>query len=195
MTTWPLEGTAQEAPVLAEQATPVQFELGVRPAYSGIVTRAIAMTLDAAIVNAVALVVAAAAALITSLLPGNQKLHAFEIALAAAIFVLWCISYFTVFWSTTGQTPGDRVMHIRVSRPDGARLHALRAMLRLGGTVLAAIPLFAGFVPILVNSRRRAFNDWLADTVVTHAEPPPANAGARTLVGPDRDESGAPPPA
>jgi uncharacterized RDD family membrane protein YckC len=166
----------QATPAVAELARPVSFELGAEPAYSGIVTRAVAMTIDAAIINAIALIVAAAAVLITSILPGSQKLHTLEVAIAAAVFVLWWIAYFTVFWSATGQTPGDRVMHIRVTRPDGARLHAVRAMLRLGGTILAAIPLFAGFVPILINERRRAFNDWLADTVVTNADPPPSAA-------------------
>jgi uncharacterized RDD family membrane protein YckC len=190
-----VERTAQEAPAVAEQSTPVGFELGAEPVYSGLITRGIGMTIDAAIVNAVALVVAAAVALISSILPGGQKLHALEIAIAAGVFVLWWIVYFTVFWSTTGQTPGDRVMHIRVSRPDGTRLHAVRAMLRLGGTVLAAIPLFAGFLPILVNERRRAFNDWLADTVVTQADPPPVSAGARTPLVHDRDGSGPLPPA
>jgi len=184
----------QAAPVVAEHVRPVAFELGDQPAYSGIVTRAVAMTIDAAIVNAVALVVAAAAVLITSILPGSQKLHALEVAIAAAVFVLWWIAYFTVFWSATGQTPGDRVMHIRVTRPDGARLHAVRAMLRLGGTVLAAKPLFAGFVPILVNQRRRAFNDWLADTGVTNAEPPPS-AAVRKHVVHGHDGSAPPPPA
>jgi len=44
----------------------------------------------------------------------------------------------------------------RVTRPDGARLHAVRAMLRLGGTVLAAIPLFAGYVFVRTGSSRTA---------------------------------------
>jgi len=184
----------QATPAVAEQARPVSFELGAEPAYSGIVTRAVAMTIDVVIIDAVALVVAAAAVLIISILPGSQKLHTLEVAIAAAVFAVWCIAYFTVFWSTTGQTPGDRVMHIRITRPDGARLHAVRAMLRLGGTVLAAIPLFAGFVPILVNERRRAFNDWLADTVVTNADPPPS-ASVRTRVVHDHDGPAPPPPA
>jgi uncharacterized RDD family membrane protein YckC len=32
--------------------------------------------------------------------------------------------------------------------------------------VLAAIPLFAGYLPILFSDRRRGFHDWLARTVV-----------------------------
>jgi uncharacterized RDD family membrane protein YckC len=191
--TWPIGSAAPETPVVLQQPAAAASAFAGEPAYSGLVTRAIGMTIDAAIVNGVALIVAAAAALIISILPGSQKLHGLEVAIATAVYLLWWIGYFTVFWSTTGQTPGDRVMHIRVSRPDGARLHAVRAMLRLGATVLAAIPLFAGFLPILFNERRRAFNDWLADTVVTAADPPQvATAAVRTHVVLDRDVPGPP---
>jgi uncharacterized RDD family membrane protein YckC len=40
---------------------------------------------------------------------------------------------------------------------------------RVAGLVLAALPLFAGFVPILFNDRRRGLADWMADTVVVTA--------------------------
>jgi uncharacterized RDD family membrane protein YckC len=43
---------------------------------------------------------------------------------------------------------------------------------RVAGLVLAALPLFAGFIPILLNERRRGFADWLADTVVVRAAAP-----------------------
>jgi len=39
---------------------------------------------------------------------------------------------------------------------------------RLVGVVLATIPLFAGFLPILFTDRRRGLADWLADTVVVN---------------------------
>lgn len=176
---------------------PSAFELGEHPSYSGLVTRAISATIDVLIIDGVALIVAAAAALITSLLPGSQKLHGLEIAIAALVFVLWAVGYFAVFWSTTGQTPGSRVMHIRVTRPDGARLHWLRAAARVGTTILAALPLFAGFVPVLLTRRRRGLNDMLADTVVTQAETlvthtvpasPPVSAGGRTHVARGRGD-------
>ena len=83
--------------------------------------------------------------------------------------MLWCAGYFATFWTTTGQTPGDRVMQIRVTRPDGSRLHVVRAIGRVGATFLAALPLFAGFVPIVLTERRRGMHDWLADTIVTRA--------------------------
>lgn len=163
-------------------------------AYSGLVTRAIAMTIDALVVNAIALIVAAAWALVSAMLPGSQKLHALEVALAAVIYGVWVFAYFAAFWSTTGQTPGARVMHIRVVHEDGARLHIRRALTRFAGTIVAAIPLFAGFVPILFSSRRRALNDWVANSIVVQFEPE-VSADARTHVGRAQPASQPPPPA
>jgi len=150
------------------------------PEYSGIVTRTIAFAIDAAIVNVVAILTAAAVSLCLTVLPGSQKLHALEIVIAGAVFVIWCVGYFATFWSTTGQTPGDRVMRIQVTRPDGSGLHAVRAIGRVGTTVLAALPLLAGFVPILLNDRRRGLHDKLSDTVVTRA-PAPVSVVAATF--------------
>ncbi len=73
--------------------------------------------------------------------------------------------YFVVFWTTTGQTPGSRVMRIRVLREDGDHLRWFRALVRLGGMVIS-LPLFWGYLPILTSTRRRGVPDVLAGTVV-----------------------------
>ena len=44
-----------------------------------------------------------------------------------------------------------------------------RSFVRVIGLALAIIPLFAGFLPVLVDDRRRALQDLLAGTVVVHA--------------------------
>ena len=139
------------------------------PRYVGLVTRAIACVIDVAIVNAVAAVVAAAAALVISVFPVSHALHDALVAAGGALFLVWVVGYFATFWATTGQTPGNRVMQIRVTRPGGAPLPPLRGVLRVGGLMLAALPLFAGFVPILFNDRRRGLADWMADTVVVRS--------------------------
>jgi uncharacterized RDD family membrane protein YckC len=142
----------------------------VKPvSYVGLVTRTVAFVVDAAILNAVAALVAAAAALVLSLFPLGETVRTAIAAVAGALFFAWVIGYFATFWATTGQTPGGRVMQIRVTRCGGARLKPRRALVRVVGLVLAALPLFAGFVPILLNDRRRGFADWLADTVVVRA--------------------------
>jgi uncharacterized RDD family membrane protein YckC len=60
-------------------------------------------------------------------------------------------------------------MSIRVERGKGGRLPVWRGLVRLVGIVLAAIPLFAGYLMILVSDRRRGLQDWLAGSVVVFA--------------------------
>jgi uncharacterized RDD family membrane protein YckC len=136
--------------------------------YEGLVTRGIAFALDAAVINLVAIVVAGGVALALSVLsvPGDS-LDAVLIAAGGALFLAWSVGYFVTFWSTTGQTPGSRLMRITVrSADDGGILRPRRAAFRFACLVLAAIPLLAGFLPILFDDRRRALHDMLAGTVV-----------------------------
>ena len=58
---------------------------------------------------------------------------------------------------------------IRVEPSTGGRLPPRRALLRFVGLTLAALPLFAGFLMILVDDRRRGLQDRIARTVVVEA--------------------------
>jgi uncharacterized RDD family membrane protein YckC len=137
------------------------------PAYEGLVTRAIAFAIDAAIISAVAVVVGAAVGISLSVLSIPSNVETVLFAFGGAIALLWSTVYFVTFWCTTGQTPGDRVLGIRVRRADGETpLRPARALLRLIALTLCAIPLFAGFVPILFDARRRGVHDMVAGTVV-----------------------------
>jgi uncharacterized RDD family membrane protein YckC len=120
-------------------------------------------------VNLVGLLVGVMLGLALSILTIHDSLEVVLVACGGVAFILWTVSYFVVFWSTTGQTPGNRVMQIRVCDEDGGRLKPRRALLRFGGLVLAALPLFAGFLPVLVDDRRRGVHDMLARTVVVGA--------------------------
>jgi uncharacterized RDD family membrane protein YckC len=139
--------------------------------YGGIVTRGIALAVDAAIANGIYIVVAALLGLVTSLV-GDLRPQWLVALIAAAGWALLVGGYFVLFWTTTGQTPGMRMMRLRVVTYRGERVHFVRALIRLGGLVLAIIPLFAGFLPVLVDARRRALQDWLARTVVVHVNEP-----------------------
>ena len=115
------------------------------PRYEGLVTRAIAFTLDAVVINAVAIAVGGAVGLSLSVLSIPDGAHAALLAIGGVAWVLWSIGYFVGFWSATGQTPGNRLLGIRVCRADdGGTLRPGRALLRLIGLTLAAIPLLAG---------------------------------------------------
>jgi uncharacterized RDD family membrane protein YckC len=139
------------------------------PAYVGLVTRALAFALDAAIINAVALLVTAVISLTLSVVKVPESWKAELIALGGAVYLLWTVAYFVAFWSATGQTPGDRVLRIRVTQADGGRLGPARALVRFGALLLAALPLFAGFALILFDGRRRGLHDRIARTVVVDA--------------------------
>jgi uncharacterized RDD family membrane protein YckC len=143
------------------------------PSYQGLVTRALAFTLDAAIISGVSVVVGAAAGISLSVLSVPSEVETALFAAAGALCLLWSAAYFVTFWSTTGQTPGNRVLGIRVClADDGSAPRPGRALLRLVGLTLAAIPLFAGFLPILVDDRRRGVHDMLAGTVVVDGDDP-----------------------
>ena len=161
-----------------------------KPVYEGLVTRAIAFAVDAAAINVGAFAVAGIVALALSVLSVPDWLEAVLFGVAGVLFLLWTIGYFATFWSTTGQTPGGRLMRIRVCRADtGEPIGWGRAVLRLVYLTLAAIPLLAGFVPILFDDRRRGLHDMLAGTVVVSApkEPVAVSPGppsrARTPLG------------
>ena len=145
-----------------------------KPVYEGLATRAIAFAVDAAAINVIAFAVAGIVALVLSVLSVPDWLDSVLVAMAGVIFLLWTIGYFATFWSTTGQTPGDRLMRIRVCSADTLEPIGFgRAVLRLVYLTLAAIPLLAGFVPILFDERRRGLQDMLARTVVVSAPEQP----------------------
>jgi uncharacterized RDD family membrane protein YckC len=137
-----------------------------RARYAGLATRAVSFALDAVVINVVATIAAVGAALILSLLHVPKYLDTALEAIGAAAYVLGSIAYFTAFWSTTGQTPGARIMQIRVIPAKGGPLRPRRAVVRCIAVALGALPLFAGYVVVLFNSERRAFPDWVARTLV-----------------------------
>lgn len=144
--------------------------------YAGIATRAVALAVDLAIVHVVFLVGAGLLGLVASLVGDLRP----DWLVAALVGVGWALSvtfYFALFWSVTGQTPGLRAMRLRVVA-EGSNPPSLgRALIRLVGLVLAIVPLFAGFLPVLLDDRRRGLHDYLAGTVVLYADRTQATAG------------------
>ncbi len=137
--------------------------------YVGLATRIVAFVIDAALIDLVALVVAAAAALIVSLFHLPNDVQTVLKVIGAVAYFIWAVGYFAGFWSATGQTPGNRMMQIRVVTVDGDRIKLRRGIVRCVGLVLAALPLFAGYVTILFDAKRRGLQDRLARTVVVEA--------------------------
>ena len=141
--------------------------------YAGVASRALALATDAALAHLVVLAGGAVVALAASLV-GEQHFDTLARVLATGAWAATVSAYFVLFWTVSGQTPGMRLMGLRVTTGAGEGLHLGRALVRLVGLALAIIPLFAGFLPVLVDDRRRALQDFLARTVVLYAGYPVA---------------------
>jgi uncharacterized RDD family membrane protein YckC len=137
-----------------------------RVGYAGLVTRAVAIGLDALAINVIAILTGGAINLIASLLGHHGSVSPLEAVFGAAAWLVWSVAYFVMFWSLTGQTPGDSLLGIRVFSSTSDRIRIRQALLRFGALLLAAIPLGAGFLPVLTDDRRRGWHDKIAKTVV-----------------------------
>jgi uncharacterized RDD family membrane protein YckC len=139
--------------------------------YAGVATRGVALAIDALLAQLIFVIGGALIGLVASLF-GHLRPEWLVGVLAGAGWLLVVGTYFVGFWSTAGQTPGMRLMRLRVVDPRGAPPSAGRSSVRLVGLALAIIPLFAGFLPALFDERRRALQDFLAGTVVRYDEHP-----------------------
>jgi uncharacterized RDD family membrane protein YckC len=139
--------------------------------YAGLVTRAVAFALDVAILDAILIVIGVVTGLIISAFGDfAPNLDLGKVALGFAGWALAFTAYFTTFWSLTGQTPGMRALGIKVVPVKGGRIRPLQGVVRVAGLLAAALPLFAGYLLILVQNRRQGLQDLIARTLVLYVE-------------------------
>jgi len=144
-------------------ADPDAIDHGTR--FGGLASRGTGLVIDAALVQLAFTALAGAIGLVAALAGGA---HTGWVAgtLAGAGWLLIGAVYFVAFWSGTGQTPGMRVMRVRVLTSTGVPVSVLRSLVRFVGLILAIAPVFLGFLPVPFDRRRRALPDYLAGTVV-----------------------------
>jgi uncharacterized RDD family membrane protein YckC len=83
-----------------------------------------------------------------------------------AISFVVLLLYGFLFMSTTGATPGLRLLRARVINPYGETPEWWRVTLRCLGFVLSAALLGLGFLWIGFDREKRGLHDWLAGTYV-----------------------------
>jgi uncharacterized RDD family membrane protein YckC len=141
------------------------------PVYAGVATRALALATDAALTIVIWMSLVGLAALISTLVGSLRPTWLVGVLLASG-WTLVVGAYFVLFWSSAAQTPGMRLLRLRVRAPAGDAPSVGRSLVRFVGLVLAIVPLFAGFLPILFTERRRGLADLLAGTVVVYEHRP-----------------------
>jgi uncharacterized RDD family membrane protein YckC len=145
-------------------------ERAARPVYAGVGTRALALATDSLLTIGIYFSVVGVVALVSSLVGGLRPQWLVG-ALLGSGWALVAGFYFVLFWSAAGQTPGMRLLRLRVRTSAGGHLSPGRAIVRVVGLVLSIIPMFLGFVPVLFTERRRGLADFLAGTVVVYDDP------------------------
>ena len=159
--------------------------------YAGFATRLVAWIIDRLIVAGTISIVAAVTDLVLQALGLDELLGRsgqgalIMPAFVAVITFLIPFAYDIGFWLLAGQTPGKRVMGVRIVRSDGRRLTAGNCVRRVIGYWFSSV-LFLGYLWVLVDNRRQGFHDKLAGTFVVYtwpeAGPPARDARLRSSV-------------
>lgn len=163
---------------MSTEKTPTPVILG---RYAGFFSRGAAYALDRLITFGIVFVIMLVIDYFLSLFEVDQWLESLsnDAALNAilllllstlGIYLLVSIVYNVGFWMLSGQTPGKRVLGVRVMRTDGTRLRLGNALRRQVGYWISAI-FTLGFLWVLFDSKRQGFHDKLAGTIVTYSWP------------------------
>lgn len=138
----------------------------------GVATRALALGLDAIIVNLAMLgSTALLGVLATAIGIDLGELNGAAYAVGGAVWLAVGSLYLFTFWSLSGQTPGMRFLDIRIEHEGVRAIGPRRAFRRLVGFWLAAIPFGLGFLGVLLRLDRRGFHDRLGRTEVFYINP------------------------
>jgi uncharacterized RDD family membrane protein YckC len=164
--------------------------------YAGFVTRLVAFFIDVVIVAVLLIMGNAAIGLVTTFLKSLHLLRSGTLTetivsvVATVLGVVLVVVYYIGFWLAAGQTPGKRIMGVRIVRRDGGRVNLGNVVRRFLGYWLSSI-LFLGFLWIVVDDQRQAWHDSLSGTIVIYSRPTPRELLLPVPERPSRHQGGA----
>ena len=155
--------------------TPEQVELYFPLA--GLGSRFLAVALDSVIQSAVVVVLVLIGAVVFAAV-GTRAIDSMSGAAAKWFMALMILGYFVLFWGyfslfeafRNGQTPGKRVMKIRVIKESGRQITFFEALARNLLRVVDAMPsaYLIGVISILCTKQNKRLGDLVAGTIVVH---------------------------
>ena len=136
--------------------------------FGGFGERLLAYIVDALIVGFVVGLVAAFGGISLGLgIAGDSGLAVVTGIFILIVAVIVSVGYFPWFWVRDGQTPGLRLLGLRVVRDvDGGPITGMQALLRLIGYWISGAVFYLGYIWILIDKRKRGWHDLIAGTVV-----------------------------
>ena len=103
--------------------------------------------------------------IITGLLFGTVGDSSWLIGFVMTLVYNW---FFWTRWN--GQTPGKRLLKIRVVKADGSDIRSTDALIRATGYYLNSLVIMIGWIWALFDEQKRGWHDILAGTIVVKAE-------------------------
>ncbi|MFQ5653141.1 MAG: protein kinase [Planctomycetota bacterium] len=82
--------------------------------------------------------------------------------------LIFAFLYFSLMTGLHGRTVGKMALGLRVVRSDGSPLNAFDGFVRAINYVLSALPLFFGFLGIIISPHKLALHDLICGTRVIH---------------------------
>ena len=123
-----------------------------------------------------------------------EEMPKWTIAILVLVLFLIFAGYFIIFeWLWNGQTPGKRLLKLRVIREDGRPITLWEAMARNLLRIFDAVPGFIlpvysiGLIAIFMNKRDQRIGDMFAGTVVIRERTDEAPTFAETFSNPIAD--------
>ena len=144
---------------------------------AGLGSRFLAVALDSLIQGVVTMVLVVAVVLVFAAI-GTTRLNTMSDTAGKWFVALLILVYFVLYWGyyalfeayRNGQTPGKRVMKIRVIKDSGRQITFFEALARNLLRIIDALPTayLAGVISILVTQQNKRLGDLVAGTIVVH---------------------------
>lgn len=138
--------------------------------YAGFWIRAVALLIDAVLLQALYFITLAPFVIVIGILAANiPPLVAMQIGV---VFVVTLAALLQWMWFTIGEssawqaTPGKKILGLKVARVDGERVSFGTANKRYWSRIASTLPAFAGYLMVGVSAKKQGIHDRIAKTVV-----------------------------
>jgi uncharacterized RDD family membrane protein YckC len=135
-----------------------------RSRQAGLITRALSVAADFGLVNLAFIAISALFALVFGRPDGDTS----TVLAGTAFWLVLGSAYALFFWSLAGQTPGMRLVGIRLEAEGSNRIGIRRATRRLLGIFASLLTAGLGFLLILSSERRQGLHDRFSHTEVVY---------------------------
>jgi uncharacterized RDD family membrane protein YckC len=174
MSTFERTGYSSEQEMADQHYIDTPEQVGVHYSVAGVGSRFVAVLLDQLIIGAVYVLLGVLFVVMFAAIGASKKFDSLTMwFVAVLVFVVFVMTWgyfalFEAYWH--GQTPGKRVMQLRVIKDSGRQVTLFEALARNLLRFVDYLPsaYLVGVVTMLCNKRNKRLGDFVAGTIVVH---------------------------